>query len=70
MTSTEIKIGEVIEEVANLKYQLAVNQFVIEQIISANPNIITPSNKDLDDFRKRELEYLQKKYPKWGITKG
>jgi hypothetical protein len=67
-----MKIGDIdiTNSILNLEHDMIVVQEVLNYIIRNNPNLTRPSTRDIEEFQKKALESLNKKYPNMGIKKN
>ena len=66
-----MKIGDIdiINSIVNLENDMIVVKEVLNYILIHNTNLNLPSQKDIETFKGKAIETLNKKYPNMGIKK-
>ena len=67
-----MKIGDIdiTNSIVNLEHDILVVQEVLNYILRNNTNINIPSQREIDIFKEKAIENLNKKYPNMGIKKN
>jgi hypothetical protein len=67
-----MKIGDIdiTNSILNLEHDMIVVQEVLNHILRNNPNLNRPTQKEIEGFKEKALEALNKKYPNMGIKKN
>ena len=63
-----IKFGEIdASQILDNEFRLRVLERLLEGVLNSNPDLIKPTQIDIDAIRKIVVEELKRKYPNSGI---
>lgn len=65
-----IKFGEIdSSQILDNEFRIGVLEKLLEFILNNNPNIVKPTEENINDIRNAAIEVLKKKYPNSGIER-
>jgi aryl-alcohol dehydrogenase-like predicted oxidoreductase len=67
MSEQNISMGEMHQEIKNLKHRISTLEYIIEWLFENNESKLTlPTKNQIDQMRENVKGDLKKKHPNWG----